>query len=284
MSWRPAGRDTCRRLIRILKVDEWMHAALASRLKASGGVARFGQISDGRLWVHEAADRIDGGLFISRFGIVLPAYDESTIEGRNSDFLTTLYRSRRDGLFSIIGMENRVMDVEAHLGEKPPDSESYRMFTRDHSSVKENPVPPGITLHKAGPGDINLLWPLERSYQKEEVLRPGSHLDEKHGRRFFMNTLKNQEVYYAALNGKPVAKAGTNARGWNYDQIGGVFVEHALRGHGLGRVIMERLLDAIRTEGRRPCLFVKKSNRAALQLYKSLEFQDRGAFRISYWI
>jgi predicted GNAT family acetyltransferase len=49
-------------------------------------------------------------------------------------------------------------------------------------------------------------------------------------------------------------------------------------------MVMERLLDAIRSEGRRPCLFVKNSNRAALQLYKSLDFQDRGAFRISYWI
>ena len=90
-------------------------------------------------------------------------------------------------------------------------------------------------------------------------------------------------VFYASLNGRPVAKAGTNARGWNWDQVGGVFVIPELRGSGFGRIVMKHLIAAISKDGKSPCLFVKESNPAALALYNGLGFADRGAFRISYW-
>jgi predicted GNAT family acetyltransferase len=98
-----------------------------------------------------------------------------------------------------------------------------------------------------------------------------------------MNTLKYQEIYYAVLEGMPVAKAGTNARGIEYDQIGGVFVSPAYRNRGFARQVLTHLLKSIFLQGRKPCLFVKKSNSPALGLYRSLGFQERGTFRISYW-
>ena len=266
-----------------LKNDEWRHVALTSRLKDDGGVARFGRIGNGHLWIRENNNRIGGAIYISRFGVVLPAFDRDSSDSSDTEFLKKLIRSRRDRLFSVIGMENRVLDIEKQIGEAVPDVENYRMFTGEGPFPTTDEAPPGLSIHRASTSDLDRLWNLEKAYQIEEILRAGSRLDERNGRRFFLNTLKNQEVYYVILGGRPVAKAGTNARGWAYDQIGGVFVIPELRRYGIAGAVMDRLLSSIQSSGRRSCLFVKNTNLPALKLYDKLGFRDRGAFRISYW-
>lgn len=266
-----------------LAEEEWRHVALSSRLKYAGEVARFGQIADGRLWIRHQGRSISGALYISRYGVVLPAFDMHPLTQTDSDFLQKVLRTRRDRLFSIIGMENRVLDVEMQIGAAAPDVEGYRMFTGDGPGIDASDVPQELTIHRATPDDLDKLWPLERSYQIEEVLRRGNRLDERSSHRYFLSTLKNQEIYYLLLDGRAVAKAGTNARGWKYDQIGGVFVVPELRGRGFAGLVMGRLVDAIAVSDRLPCLFVKNSNHPALSLYRNLGFADRGPFRISYW-
>lgn len=263
--------------------EEWRHVALTSRLKNAGEVARFGQIADGRLWIRHQGTRIDGAFYISRYGVVLSAFDRHAVTQSDNDFLQKVLRTRRDRLFSIIGMENRVLDVEMQIGGTAPDVEGYRMFTGDSLPVNTIESPPELTIHRATPVDLDLLWPLEKAYQIEEVLRAGNQLDEQSSRRYFLSTLKSQEIYFAKLGSRAVAKAGTNARGWKYDQIGGVFVIPELRGCGFARIVMNRLLEAIAASDRLPCLFVKNSNTPALNLYRKLSFTDRGPFRISYW-
>lgn len=284
MSWRPAGRGISGSLERFLRIEEWKHTNLSSRIRLAGEKPRFGQIADGRLWIYGDGSRIDGALFISRFGVVLPAHDPESAGDADREFLRRLLVPRRDRIFSMIGTAVRVNDLEARLGESAGDAETYRIFTGENrapSSLESGF--PELTLHRADAGDLDRLWPLEKAYQLEEVLRRGSILHERSGRRHFLETLRSQMVFYASLNGRPVAKAGTNARGWNWDQVGGVFVIPELRGSGFGGIVMKSLMAAIRDEGKSPCLFVKDSNPAALALYNGLGFADRGAFRISYW-
>lgn len=261
--------------------EEWRHVALSSRLKDAGEVARFGQIADGRLWIRHQGTSIDGALYLSRYGVVLPAFDSHS--QLDKDFLQKVLRTRRDRIFSIIGMENRVLGVEEQMGGLPPDLQGYRMFTFDGTQINRLETTPELTLHRATPTDMDKLWHLEKAYLIEEVIRAGSKLDERSSRRYFLSTLKNQEMYYMKLGNQVVAKAGTNARGWKYDQIGGVFVMPELRGRGFAGIVMGRLLESIYASGRLPCLFVKNSNIPALNLYRKLGFTDRGPFRISYW-
>jgi ribosomal protein S18 acetylase RimI-like enzyme len=266
-----------------LAEDEWRHVALTSRLRKSGGTARFGQAADGRLWIRHEGGEVNGGLYLSRYGVVLPAFDRKKEASTDTDFLQKVLRPRMDRLFSIIGMEDRVLELEQNIGSPPPDFESYRMFTGEILPENAGGTPEDMTLHRAVPSDLDRLWDLEKAYLREEVLRAGSRMDERAGRRHFLGTLKEQEVYYAALGNRIVAKAGTNARGVKYDQIGGVFVIPELRGCGFARIVMNRLLESITAADRRACLFVKTSNVPALKLYEKLGFSDRGPFRISYW-
>ena len=96
-------------------------------------------------------------------------------------------------------------------------------------------------------------------------------------------TLKDQRVFVALLNGIPVAKAGTNARGYGYDQIGGVFTRVKLRNRGIGTTVMQTLMKEIAKDGKKVCLFVKKTNPSALAMYANIGFKTVGEYRISYY-
>jgi predicted GNAT family acetyltransferase len=184
----------------------------------------------------------------------------------------------------MIGMENAVLGLERHMGRRPPDAQDYRIFTLEGECRASFLVMPGFETRRASPEMADQLWPLERAYQIEEVLRPGHNMNERLTRKHFTETLKRQLIYCGYLHGRPIAKAGTNARGFNYDQIGGVYVEPELRNLGVGRTVLRGLITRIAEEGRYSCLFVKSTNAAAIRLYRALGFTDRGTFRISYWI
>jgi predicted GNAT family acetyltransferase len=80
-----------------------------------------------------------------------------------------------------------------------------------------------------------------------------------------------------------VAKAGTNARGFTVDQIGGVFTVEEVRNSGIAFRVMEELLRRIFAEKSTVCLFVKKNNLPALALYGKLGFHVADGYRISYF-
>jgi len=283
MSWSPAGRSSGKQLIRWLGNNEWKHIPLSSRIIDAGGLPAFGKIAHGRIWTRKNNGRITGALYISRYGVVLPVFERDNNDADETRFLKKLLVSRENDLFSVIGMEERVLNIENHTRKPVSDYVSYRMFIGSNPEPSEQEEPPGISIHRAEFSDFEKLWKLEKAYQIEEVLRNGHKFDERGSRLHFQNTLKNQLVYTALLGGRTVAKAGTNARGYLYDQIGGVFVIPELRGYGFGTAVMNRLLSTIAEADRRPCLFVKKSNLPALKLYKNLSFRDMGAFRISYY-
>ncbi|MCD6343341.1 MAG: GNAT family N-acetyltransferase [Spirochaetaceae bacterium] len=283
MKWSPAGRSSGKQLIRWLENNEWKHIPLSSRIKDSGGHPAFGKIACGRLWTRKDSGRITGVLYISRYGVVLPVFDRNENDADETQFLKKLLVSRENDLFSVIGMEERVLNIENHTRKPVSDYVNYRILVGSGPVPSEQGEPPELSIQPAELSDFDMLWKLEKAYQIEEVLRNGHKFDERSSRLHFQNTLKKQIVYYALLGGRAVARAGTNARGYLYDQIGGVFVIPELRGYGFGTAVMNRLLSTIAEADRRPCLFVKKSNLPALKLYKNLAFRDMGAFRISYY-
>lgn len=221
--------------------------------------------------------------------MLLPAFNPRETSDGDERFIAPLVRSRRDRLFSIIGTEERVRFIENFLDDAPVDSERYRLFTDERpSSIGESRGREGecgepLTIRAASPGDFQKLWPLERHYQMEEVIRSGREVSEYRLRELFRAALKRQSIYMAIRDGEAVGKAGTNARGFTYDQVGGVFVTPKYRRRGIAAELMRVLLNAIHRGGRGACLFVKESNSAALNLYRGLGLGDRGGFRISYW-
>ena len=148
---------------------------------------------------------------------------------------------------------------------------------------------PRLIVRRAADGDLNQLVPLQLAYMQEEssrgnrgVLLSGGRPTAGAAQRVLRAMLAEQLVYVAVADGRVVAKAGTNARGFRYDQIGGVYTMGGWRGRGAATLVLRRLIAHVAACRKAVCLFVKPENRAAIRLYQTLGFQIQDAFQVHY--
>lgn len=198
---------------------------------------------------------------------------------------------------SIIGLAKDVARYESALALTPRASVAYRLMTRSdetplplRSPVPANPLPampgpatPGLTIRRTVASDLDALTPLQEAYEREEVLTAIHEFNQAACRASLARAIDRQLMFAAVEGGVIVGKAGTNARGFRVDQIGGVYTIPARRGRGIAAALMAALLAEILGQARKPSLFVKPSNAAALALYRGLGFEDIGDFRADYF-
>src|SRR5208337_1014346 len=145
------------------------------------------------------------------------------------------------------------------------------------------PDPPGLHVRRADPYDADVLFPLQKCYELEEVVITPTHFNDGQCMKSLRLALREQLVYLAELEGVPVAKAATNARGYKVDQVGGVYTVPEHRGRSLGKAVVSGLLKTVFSEKQEACLFVKKYNRPAIALYERLGFVPTTDYVISYY-
>jgi len=229
------------------------------------------------------SDKIYGAFFISSTGLAIPVFDMK--------FYTALYDSRSLGALvkkhgrsiqTIMGNKPSVEAVELMLARSNTVGIDYYLMVAHGTHEACIDSPPNLSIKQASIEDTGGLIPLQRDYEKEEVLLNPDRYEPATTHAILRRSLKTQLVYMAQLDGKTVAKAGTNARGLNYDQIGGVFTVKAYRNRGIAAALMNVLLRKIDGMGKKACLFVKTGNSAALKLYENVGFQIIGRFRIAY--
>ncbi|MFA6507026.1 MAG: GNAT family N-acetyltransferase, partial [Treponemataceae bacterium] len=140
-----------------------------------------------------------------------------------------------------------------------------------------------LIIRRAFAADAELLFPLQAAYEIEEVVPVGGIFAPAAVRLAFERSIKERIILYAVMDGKAVGKAGTNARAYTRDQIGGVFVDPAYRGRGIATRLVAELAAILRAEGRKAVLFVKKRNAPARAAYEKVGFVPTEDYRITYY-
>jgi ribosomal protein S18 acetylase RimI-like enzyme len=295
--WEQAGRRELPALERFLRAREAGCAGLAGRLLREGRL-RLPNPLRGGLWFRrdlgaapEPAD-FSALLLFAPGGLVHPRWASSGSAGgevgdREDAALGPLLGDRGFYPASAIGPAADVSRFEGALGLRPLAAVRYRLMelpTARPPTPALRPPPPGFSLRRAGAGDLETLLPLQAAYEVEEVVTSIHRFDPAGCRAGLARSLADQIVVLAEWGGRAVGKAQTNARSFSLDQIGGVYVDPAFRGRGLGRLLMEELLGLVAAEERGAVLFVKEENPPALALYRGLGFSDRGAFAANYYL
>ena len=275
-----------------LQDREWSHVAFTSRL-LDQGKPRFPESVGTRVYVNRSDEQgrgIQEALLISRGGLIVPALRGPLESPAPREDLKTLLSGRSRTVFSITGSRSGVECIQEALERMPTASVDYDMLVRDLDTLppedlrKPNETEFGdLVIRRAGPGDAGRLFPLQRDYEIEEVLLDPSRFDEGLSYRHLQQTLSRQTVFYAQLKRRVVAKAGTNALGIGFAQVGGVFTVKDLRSKGIAFQLMKALIAEMSRVGKHLCLFVKKSNQPASTLYGKLGFDYRNDFRITYF-
>lgn len=281
VSWQPIVQRETRELLQFLRSREWTCVSFSSRLvnREGGG---------NRIYVNRAAEednRIVESLLLTPHGLILPVIEPSLYSpDRYREELLPLLRAAARGVHSIMGLEEQVAAVESLLTSRVHERIEYYLMTREYFNI-ERPVmeDSSLKVRRASAYDVRALFPLQRDYEKEEVLLNPEKFNSTASFLTLQKNLRKELIYVAELDGVPVAKAGTNARGMNYFQIGGVFTVPSLRGRGIGKMIMKALMWEIAQKKKHLCLFVKRSNQSAIRLYTSLGFTLRDKYAISYY-
>ncbi len=271
----PSELDSC---LAFLAPREFRCVGLSSRLNRPG---------EGTLWVlgnpeHGYGDiaalflKTPGGMLFHcvREGFDLAQAKSQIVRNLFADFPST-----------VIGSLDATCMLETMADVKPRYVVDYDLLTLKSEPKGGNArrEEPGLSVSRAGPERLEALLPLQEGYEREEVLLPGEPFRIDRCRAMLKATLSSQRVYAAWIGSLPVAKAGTNAQGIAWDQIGGVYTAKDYRGKGYARSVFRELcLDRI---GKRKniALFVKKNNFSAKNLYFSEGFTFQEGFRIIYW-
>ncbi|MGO9310814.1 MAG: GNAT family N-acetyltransferase [Spirochaetia bacterium] len=275
MSWRQAGRRDLGALLEFLLPEEALFVPFTSRLRAGSRGFEIHMDTD-------ATGAVRDCFLHTSSGLLLPALSTGARDDRE---LSALLGNLRPMVHSIMGVGRCVDVIEANLPLPPTTRVEYFLMTLDGDSRHPvlPPEPSGLRVRKADAYDADLLYPMQKCYELEEVVIAPAHFNDAQCLKSLRLALREQLVYVAEVEGVPVSKAATNARGYKVDQIGGVYTAPSQRGKGLGRAVVSALLKEVFSEKQAACLFVKKHNRSALALYERLGFSPTADYVISYY-
>ena len=282
-AWRLADLKMLPDLLRFLRKEEWGNVAFSARLLRHRQPTLPSRLQES-IYLHLDGDQmVSAALLQTLFGLYMPVFGRDT--GLDTlNMLAGALKARRfqfHRLHSVIGRSRSARMLRALLRRPAGTTVPYWIMSLER--LPSVPTSGGLRLRRARPDDLHQLMPLHERYMFEEVLLNRRDYDRIGTLRLLRRALRTQLIYVAEWQGRIVAKAGTNARGMIYDQIGGVFTAEQQRNRGIAAALLQGLANHIMVDGRKLCLFVKHSNAAALSLYTKLGFEIRDEFEISYY-
>ena len=172
------------------------------------------------------------------------------------------------------------------MNRTPYQTNHYNIMT-----LESEPLPPPESLscddeikRCSNPEhDTELLLPLQKMYMAKEVAPAGKQVTDLEAGAQLKSILKDQLCFALYSDGEIVAKANTNAIGFNYVQLGGVYTHPLYRKNYYAWHLVYTICTRVLKTGRKLSLFVKEKNNPAHELYERIGFTACGKYIISYF-
>ncbi len=197
-------------------------------------------------------------------------------------------------IFSVMGTSGFCSLIsriaENHLCRKARHEVDFDLMIFDEKSFEkttksENPAEnhENLVAECCSVNELDEIFPLQKSYELEEVVFSEKDFNEAASRLILKKNLEKKRVFALKKDGKIFSKVSVNARGKNCVQVGGVFTAPDFRKQGFAKTLLLRFCRKYAENGKKIVLFVKKSNLAALSLYKSCGFKKISDYKIVYF-
>lgn len=280
MGWKTASIKELEDVKSFLIKEEWRAVVVSDYYKNLQKNLLFPFNYKMDFFINKKNNLIKDLLLFNSKGLVYPVFTSSSID---KDELRKKIDFNGKFIHSVMGMSQEINNVVPLINKAIRYEVDYDLLglDKDDYSYNKNSIS-DIKIKKARPSDKDKLYPLQRDYELEEV-----YLEPENFRSYaclvnLKNKLTEQKIYYVDQNG-PVAKAGTNARGFYVDQIGGVFTVKDQRNKGYSTLLMSKILKKLFKTKNQIVLFVKKENMSAQRVYSKLNFKAIGHFKIVYF-
>lgn len=287
-SWTKAELEDLRDLEAFLIKQEEYCVGFAAWLREK--ISSTPHLKDFLIFIKRQKDHIQGpeaiaeAILITEQGLVYPVLNwQADPMPHGYRELALRLHPLRHSLNSLIGLAPAVAMTEKLINLPLRASVDYHlMLCPVKNPFVDITIPKDIKIRQASFADALTLFDLQKCYELEEVYLNPQQFNDTACYAYLKSCLRKEVIFIAERNGRPLAKAGTNARGYQVWQIGGVFTAPAERGKGLATILMKTLLNFLHKNKKRAVLFVKKNNEPALRLYKNLGFKIIADFKISY--
>ncbi len=194
-------------------------------------------------------------------------------------------------IFSIMGEEESTNLFINASGKTPECKRSYILMeyapsTAEADFSRFSPkrfLPKELFMRICSPLDTETLYPLQKEYDIVEVLPPGKIHNELACKLGLKKNLSHHLIYAVFYGNKAVAKAGTNAMGTFYFQLGGVYTAKEWRNRHLARAAVGIVVKAALSQGKKIVLFVKTQNEPAKKAYTHAGFVPFADYEICYF-
>lgn len=179
---------------------------------------------------------------------------------------------------------NFILEILNEMEKNPSQTNNYNLMILD-----DEPFPPPEKLscddevRRCSEDDLEDLLDLQKKYIIKEVAPVGKQVSDMQCAMSLRQILKTQLAFALYSDCEPVAKVNTNAIGWNWVQIGGVYTHPLYRRNFYAWNLIVMLVRRIQKASRKVCLFVKEKNNPAIELYERIGFRNAGKFQIDYF-
>ena len=179
-----------------------------------------------------------------------------------------------------------ILQALKNLNCIPYQTNHYELMT-----LETSPLPPPEALScddeikrcTSPENDVEVLLGLQKMYMSKEVAPAGKQVTDLEASAQLKTILKDQLCFALWSDGEVVSKANTNAIGFEYAQLGGVYTHPLFRKNYYAWNLVYTICTRIIKSGRKISLFVKEKNNPAHTLYERIGFMDAGKYEISYF-
>ena len=236
--------------------------------------------------------KICGVIMISKGGLIQHHFENPTELENSIDFQNQLkILLENKNLYCIMGDKNGskllIKTISKIFNNKLPYENREYLLLKYHPEYlpdfPDEKAPEFSELVHCDISNLEDLYEIQKNYDIVEVLPPGKEFSELNCKTLLRKNLETQIIYAIKKDDKFVAKAGSNAIGKNFIQLGGVFTDENYRGQGFAQVLIKELCKTIRNMNKEPVLFVQVKNESAKRAYRKVGFVYQSDYTICYY-
>ncbi len=269
---------------RLVLMKEYRAINLAEALRLSIENPNYFEVRVKAAWIIYAdalKHHVVACLLLSSTGVLLHSFVDDCDYSRAEACIKGLIPRR---IHSILGFhrDTRYLTKVYRMRYKHVPHRFERYFLMCRSKEKELFLKPAYRCIRSKEADVPILLDVHIAYLQSEVIPKGKIIPLEWFEKNLRKLLYSQILYHCIdEKGRVLGKAGTNAQGFSWNQIGGVFTIPDERGKGVCASTVGAVIHTSQEENKSVALFVKRDNASAIRSYEKLQFSRVADFSIA---